>query len=219
MLHILPIHTDEYVFSEHDALLKAVERHAQEAVAILDIKHDVTITVHPNASFTIISSGDGGYTPTKDWVQLSFDMTGKKFPQSVIIEHRVRPVVFHELAHVARHVAPGFGSTLREHLISEGLADVFEGEHCEHDVAPPYAAAEGEVATSQKVFEAYTGESYSYHQWFITGTDSLPQYAGHKLGFTLVSQYRAQHPNMSWPEFARIAADTVYAKLTKQQTQ
>lgn len=65
-------------------------------------------------------------------------------PDHAIDGAHVYSTLVHEIHHAMRWRGPGCGSTLRERLVSEGLAQTFEAE-CT-GVVPLYA--EGEVSTS-----------------------------------------------------------------------
>lgn len=80
---------------------------------------------------------------------------------------------------------PGCGSTLRERLVSEGLAQTFEAE-CT-GVVPLYA--EGEVLDEHVtlIVAALDEDPANEGRWFF-GAGDLPRWLGYRLGHRLVSE-------------------------------
>jgi len=93
---------------------------------------DVVITHNPLA--TIPELGIGGLSPNGYLVQPSVDPAHPDFWKALQV-HLSRTLA-HELHHCARWRDPGYGSSLGETLVSEGLADRFDLEV--HPGAPPY---------------------------------------------------------------------------------
>ena len=98
--------------------------------------------------------------------------------------------VFHEFHHVLRWDGPGYGRSLGEALVSEGLAQAFVHEVM---VCPPESwenalAAEQLAEAGQLAHSAWYDESYKHDQWFF-GTGQLPNWAGYSLGAYLVGRY------------------------------
>jgi hypothetical protein len=85
---------------------------------------DVVFQDYPLAA--IPSLGMGGFAPTGHLVQLSFDPGAEDF-EELIVAHLPRTLA-HELHHCARWRGPGYGRSLGDALVSEGLADHFDLE-------------------------------------------------------------------------------------------
>ena len=78
-----------------------------------------------------------GYAPLPHWVQVTLDPTNANF--SAAWRHELPPTLAHELHHAFRWQGPGYGSTLLQALVSEGLAQHFEAEF--RGETPMYAVA------------------------------------------------------------------------------
>lgn len=91
----------------------------------------------------------------------------------------------HEIHHAMRWRGPGCGTTLRERLVSEGLAQTFEAE-CT-GVVPLYAG--GEVTEEQLAMAraALDEDPADDGRWFFGAAD-LPRWLGYRLGYRLVSE-------------------------------
>lgn len=85
---------------------------------------DVVVVDDPEDS--IPELGFGGYTPSDHLVYISVD------PKSLQLNNSIRKefgrLLAHELNHAMRWKTPGYGKTLLEALITEGLADHFAME-------------------------------------------------------------------------------------------
>ena len=84
---------------------------------------------------------------------------------------------------------PGYGSTLLETLVSEGLALHFEAEA--RGTPPLYARIDADL---QALWEQAQPELHAPHDhslWFF-GTAHRPRWAGYALGYELVLRYLQQ---------------------------
>ncbi len=98
----------------------------------------------------------------------------------------------HELHHAMRHKGPGYGSTLAEALISEGLACHFETELRDGDT--PFYAKSFDITDledfSLKATKEFGQTSYDHNAWFYgSNVARLPRHAGYSLGFWIVEKY------------------------------
>jgi hypothetical protein len=83
---------------------------------------DVTITVMPDPQRTISGYGVGAYTPDANTVRIYVDPT---FASSAVLPQHLALTLAHELHHTVRWKGPGYGHTLFQAMITEGLADRF----------------------------------------------------------------------------------------------
>lgn len=156
----------------------------------------VTILIAPDASRSIPGYGVGGYTPNAHLVTISIDPvyadSGRMF-----VEH-LSQTVAHELHHAARDRGPGYGESLLEALVSEGLADHFAVTLLR--IPPPpwthaLTAEQGTrlLATARSEFDL---PSYDHARWFF-GSADLPRWTGYALGYELVSKYLEANPEQT----------------------
>lgn len=153
----------------------------------------VTITVIPDPSGTIPGYGVGGYTPSAYGVKIYIDPS---FSDNAVLRDHVALTLAHELHHAVRWRGPGYGRTLLEALITEGLADRFA-----IDVlgvpAPPWSDAFPREQTAHFLDLAraeFASPTYDHDRWFFGAAGSLPRWTGYTLGFRLVEAYQDRHP-------------------------
>ncbi|HET8575203.1 MAG TPA: DUF2268 domain-containing putative Zn-dependent protease [Candidatus Paceibacterota bacterium] len=195
-VHIL--HTSELRKEEEKQLHKIVENYSNQAASLLDLTFPVNVTVYPKASWTISETGEGGYTPTEDWVQISIDMTEKKHTAEEILETRVPGAIFHEFNHLKRWQTQGFGETLEELLVTEGLAGAFEKEQWTR-YAPPW------LLVNEKIIQEYLSliktkcsnpaEPCNYPEWFHGVNSEIPKWLGYSVGFYIIQKALEKKPN------------------------
>jgi uncharacterized protein YjaZ len=83
------------------------------------------------------------YAPSPNLITVVLDPSCPRFKDQDG-ETRFSAVIAHECHHVCRHGGPGYGETLGEQLVSEGLAITFE-EECGYPIFPEYAASRSEA--------------------------------------------------------------------------
>ncbi|MGB9430324.1 MAG: DUF2268 domain-containing putative Zn-dependent protease [Gammaproteobacteria bacterium] len=139
-------------------------------------------------------TGIGGYSPSADVVYITLDPEHPRLSTS--FEREFLVTLGHELHHCARHSGPGYGRTLGEALITEGLACNFEAE-LPGGAAPFYARAV-EGASLESIAERAKPElqhsPYAHRAWFFgSEIENLPRHAGYSLGFSIVAGYISRH--------------------------
>lgn len=151
---------------------------------------DVIVQVNPYGATAEL--GVGGYSPGAHTVFLSLDPDHPAFEATWARE--LPPMLAHELHHCARWTGPGYGSSLLEALVSEGLAQQFEREF-RNGQAPIYARAltdeQLEILGRRAQLE-YDVSPHDHAAWFYGSADlGLPRWTGYTLGFELVGRHLA----------------------------
>ena len=141
--------------------------------------------------------GLGGYNPNENEVIISFNPQFSDLEAS--ISNHLGPTVAHELHHAKRRREIGYGSSLLEAMISEGLADCFAVEV--YDIAPPIwsvyltpAEIDDLIVTASPTWQQ---NGYNHSEWFFGTTSEIPRWAGYSIGFKLVKDYLDQDVNRS----------------------
>ncbi len=102
-------------------------------------------------------------------------------------------MLVHELHHSARWDGPGYGKTLGEALVSEGLAGHFAQEVFGAEPEPweglPTSALLPHVPKAQG---EWGSTDYNHAEWFF-GVSVLPRWLGYSLGYHLVGRYLGAH--------------------------
>lgn len=156
---------------------------------------DVDAVVYDNPDSAIPEIGIGGYAPNKHMVWISIDPAFPNLAQS--IEKELGRTLAHELHHALRWKGPGYGKTLFEALITEGLADHFDMEvnnakpHM-WDVALSNEDTQKYLELAKKEFD---NENFNHTDWFFGSKErKIPKWTGYSLGFYLVGEYLKKNP-------------------------
>lgn len=140
----------------------------------------------------IKEKGHFGYCPEPGLVYMTVDPDNPAFLKNDA--ESFERMFAHELHHVARWAGPGYGTTLGEALVSEGLAghfalEIFGGnpeiwECLNADTVQSYHF---------QIKEHWNSTEYDHFKWFY-GTKDLPCWLGYTAGFNLVARYLKSHP-------------------------
>lgn len=186
---------------------EAVSRRIDALVARPDRKHPVDVVVRRARGLIIPELGLGGACYEQSVVTIAVA------PESENFEASFQAGVFgstlaHELHHALRHAACGYGSTLGEAIVSEGLADRFATEvtGCP---APIWTIVPD---LTDAILERARGEAdsfaYDHTAWFF-GRGDLPRWAGYAIGWRLVDAYLAEHEGESAASLVGVAAGAI----------
>ena len=119
--------------------------------------------------------------------------------QAKITEDKVYEILCHEMSHSLRwEKLPEYSDTLFKGIILEGLAIVLEEKALsEKGHKTPQFFFETIRNTNETEYhhiinvlkESFENENYDYEKIFYTGDESLPRWAGYRLGYYYVKQY------------------------------
>ena len=178
----------------HGELRQLIERTSGMVADELALA-DVTIRVLADPPRTIPGYGLGGYAFGANRVEIVLD---PDFPglDGVLSQHIPR-IVAHELHHTVRIQDPGYGATLLENMISEGLATRYAHELTGHPL-PPWAQAFPAEETNTYLERAkaeFDRTDFDFRAWFFGIDSDLPAWTGYTLGYRLVESYLAANPS------------------------
>lgn len=151
--------------------------------------NDVDVVI--SASDQVLpETGLGGFCPEGGLIYLKIDPNNSNLLERFSEEFLA--TLGHEMHHCLRWRTVGYGSTLEEALITEGLACSFESELRSSGV-PFYATALDETALREfwgKAKPELGSKSYDHVAWFF-GSPSrrIPKHTGYSLGFSIVEKY------------------------------
>jgi Predicted Zn-dependent protease (DUF2268) len=124
----LPIffaNTTDLTLVRQKLILEIAHSTFETCALVLPIQRtDVIIHVKPD--WAIPETGVGGFSPTATHCLVHLNPRHADFDTN--LETELAPTIAHELHHCARHGGVGYGHTLLEALVTEGLACVFERE-------------------------------------------------------------------------------------------
>ena len=105
-------------------------------------------------------------------------------------------MVVHELHHALRWDAVGYGRTLGEAIVSEGLAGRFVQEFYGDEGEPWDRAVTEEQFTTllPRLQDELQAKRYDHAAWFF-GRGDLPRWAGYGFGWRIAGRYLACSPD------------------------
>ncbi|MDX1545753.1 MAG: DUF2268 domain-containing putative Zn-dependent protease [Rhodothermales bacterium] len=155
----------------------------------------VLIRVVADPAQVIPELGLSGYNPSEEEVVLFLDPQSSVLSQSLTADLAL--VLAHEMHHAKRRRTVGYGSTLFEAAVSEGLADHFAMEVV--GSAPPLWASAltgSELALwISRARETWTDRPYDHRAWFVGAAPDIPRWAGYAIGFEIVRVYLSADPD------------------------
>ena len=174
---------------ELDTTLVATAQHVQMLLPIDNV--DVSMAIGTRS--TIPEWAVGGFTSGPAQIALFLDPANPRFPEATMPE-RLSSTLAHELHHAARLCGPGYGKTLGEALVSEGLAQIFEQE-AGHPIAFYSVALSGPALAqfAERAFPALDAGGYDHPAWFFgrAGDPSYPRHGGYALAHAVVKSWLA----------------------------
>ena len=179
---------------ERDAINQVLE----ETFALINRTMPITnveIKIFADPSQTIPEIGIGGFAPSGSEVHIYINKNFSELTQSIATE--LGPMLAHEMHHVKRWRTVGYGITLVEAIISEGLADWFSIEITGADPPMWSVAFTGEELENllDLAKDTWYESPYDHPKWFFGTTSEIPRWAGYSLGYKLVGDYLSQYPN------------------------
>lgn len=179
-----------------NAVVDAIRAQTNKAIELARTKiqlSNIDIIFSYNPVETIPHLGFGGYTPDAHTVQISVDTDNAELVRT--IDDELVHTLLHEFHHAMRWRSVGYGETLGEALVTEGLADHFS---VEATGGTPSLWTQG---FSNEELEAllvraraeFDNTDYSHEDWFFGG-NGLPKWGGYALGYFIVGKYLTEHP-------------------------
>ena len=194
-------------------LRRLVIASADKALALLPHRGRIQITVRVNPDVTIPEIGIGGYTNPRGNVSLGIDPTHANLRH--VLKTWIPSTVSHELHHSSRiRSGPGYGVTLGQAMVSEGLADRFSYEVFPHLPPKPWDHALTKAQEHASWLQArplLNDHDYSHSEWFYGG-GATPRWVGFTLGYDIVGRYLTDH-HQSPSDAVTIPAATVLASF------
>lgn len=162
-----------------------------EAVVLSDL--DIVVVDQPKA--TIAGMGISGYSPGPHLAYVYLDPSFRNFAN--IIANQLGRTIAHELHHCIRSRGPGYGETLLEAMVSEGLADHFDLQIWRKHPNPWDTALTRRQLTRflARAKRIWHKRPYKQDKWFYGDARvAFPRWVGYSIGFWLVQRYLENHP-------------------------
>ena len=205
-------------FTCHDALtpwraqiLSEIEA-TRESIAMLVPTPALSVELRHAPDWVIPEIGMAGFCQGAGTFTLSFDPGNRQFTPS-LADGTLRRQVAHEVHHCLRNAGPGYGPSLGEALVSEGLAGQFVNrlygtppEPWEKAVAPRDA---WRFLPDDKTLGL---PMYDHNAWFFGTGGTYPRWLGYTLGYLLAGRWRALEPEANGERLVNVsAADVITA--------
>jgi hypothetical protein len=130
-----------------------------------------------------------GHALREGLLSLTVDPSSPRFG-ACLADGTLRRQVAHEVHHCLRMGGPGYGQTLGEALVSEGLAGRFVG-HLFGSRPEPWECAVRESALQRYWPDVSTlsSKSYDHASWFFGRGGQRPRWLGYTLGYLIVGKW------------------------------
>lgn len=137
--------------------------------------------------------GLAGFAPASDLLYITLDPDNENLLPK--LDEEFPATLGHELHHCLRHGGPGYGNTLREAIVSEGLACHFETELRNGDA--PFYGVHLDSHTLDRLLPRMAPEldtpNYDHVAWFFGSEEkNIPRLAGYCMGYRAVADYVAR---------------------------
>ena len=193
-----------------DAVAREVEI-TRRAVARLLPVPALDILVQRMADAVIPEAGMAGHAHHRSLLALTLDPDNANFERCLQggMLHRT---LAYEVHHCLRMAGPGYGRTLGEALVSEGLAGRFTG-HLFRTPPEPW-----EQAVTDDVLQRYlpdaavlASDDYDHAGWFFGAGGHRPRWLGYTLGHRIVGDWLASAAEVDGKRWVGVPADEVLA--------
>ncbi|WP_330985263.1 MULTISPECIES: DUF2268 domain-containing putative Zn-dependent protease [Enterobacterales] len=153
----------------------------------------------------IPEKGHLGYSPEPGVVYITVDPVSAAFCSNS--NQSLERMFAHELHHAARWSGPGYGFSLGEALVSEGLAGHFALQVCGGQPEPWECLNLHEINLHRvRALREWGNTNYHHNVWFF-GFGDLPRWLGYSLGFDMISRYLSAHPEQRASMLTYASAD------------
>lgn len=196
-----------------EPFVNEILRGAKKAVSIIKSKIPlprVDIVFYDNPEGVIPHLGIGGFAPNANLVFISLDPSYQNFNKTISDE--ISRTLAHELHHAIRWQNPGYGKTLLEAMITEGLADHFDIEltNTKPQLWDTALTEKQLINFSKRAQQEYHNRNYNHQEWFFGSKEKgIPKWTGYALGFKLVKDYLKRNPDKKASELYSIKAEEI----------
>jgi hypothetical protein len=167
------------------------------------------ILVQRQSGWVIPEIGMVGHTYRRSLFSLTLDPDNPNF-ERCLADGTLRRQVAHEVHHCLRNAGPGYGRSLGEALVSEGLAGQFVTQLFTSSPELWERAVDPAVLPSLFPDEAaLASTAYDHSAWFFGAGGRFPKWLGYTLGYTIVGRWLEETPDVDGDKFISIAAAEV----------
>jgi hypothetical protein len=198
---------------EHGADLRQLVAHALDRInALLPGPKTAIFIEYDAASNVIPQTGTDGFTnPQTGHITIGFG-PGSQTSYQTTLSFWLPRTLSHEINHSVRILAgPGFGTSLLEDTITEGISSVFDEAAFPGPPNPwDNALKASQECTMWKQAKPLLGNSGLYSQWMFGG-GGIPHWTAFAIGYHIVRDYLHHHPHTSWATLTSTSASAILA--------
>ena len=189
-------------------IMAEIRAHAREMVAAVEAHLDLPrFDLVVRAGDAVIPEwGIAGHAPAPGIIEITLD------PSRVAPEHFRRTLV-HEMHHLARWEGPGYGRSLGEALVSEGLAGHFVLQVL-GGAPDPWDATRPGSGSLKQAGSLWARRDYDHGEWFM-GRGRMRKWTGYGLGHRLLAEHLAEAEGQSAASLVAEPADAFRPALRR----
>ncbi len=212
MIHVHLLDASNRLQQHRNQLLEISQQTVNRVQEMMPIEQ-VNVVLCFNPLGVSPKTGIGGFAPSNDTVLIYLNPTVPNFLAN--LKHQLPAAIAHELHHAIRWSNPGYGQTLIEAFISEGLAQAFEIPFLGNE--SPVLAQLKEPQRLNDLLELarleYHHDLSIYHEWFGGyNARNIPRNAGYAIGYEIVRRYLEKADTTAGAAYA-VTAKTVLETL------
>lgn len=193
-----------------DRITEEIEIAQRAIVRILPVPA-IDILVQRLAGAVIPETGTLGHAYRPSLFSLTLDPDNPHFERA-LRDGGLRRTVAHEAHHCLRMAGPGYGWTLGEALVSEGLAGRFASHLFETPPEPwECAVTDGALQAHLPDDATLAGTGHDHRAWFFGFGGRYPRWLGYTLGYRIAGDWLRATPDIGGDTWVTIAADEVLA--------
>jgi len=162
----------------------AFKRASETATTLLELS-SIDVICIDDPSQVIPEIGVSGFTPNRHLVYLYVDSN------VALDEKDIYATLIHEFAHAKRYDGQGFGSTLFDSIIFEGLGVALEEETSGDNgtFLSNYLKNQDNKALLGQIASHFGDHEFNRFHWFIEESDDLLRWTGYRVGYYIVTEY------------------------------
>lgn len=210
------IHFLNAEFKYEEPLVKRVidtaTNYINGAIQDLNIQKPFDVTMYPNHAWTEETDGVDGEAFSGGLLQLRIDLRNEKNKIDDLLGDPLKATIYHECNHILRWQSVGYGTSLIEATISEGIATSYEKMIC-----APYVIKHADHSNIEELLKYYRERNkdedttYNHWEWFFGTHNKYPRWLGYKVGSYIVDEAMKNKPSMTFTEITKMSAEEILA--------
>ena len=161
--------------------------------------HNADVFVINELYYVIPEYGFGGFTTSDRTIYININKSKKTLDINLLTS-----LIMHEMSHAYRWSAVGYGETLGEALVTEGIGCYIESLYLGH--CPIYSSIKLKDKYINLAIKELNSSNY-VDGWFF-GDDKFDRWVGYTLGFKIVEKY-FNHNNHKKSDIVNIDAKKI----------